>query len=92
MKMKHPMPDINRIPKALQPLVWQMASEDQLWTDGDTLLAAVSVSNPKSQDGWHYEFSVVQILCYGDDSPASAEADGEVWCWNLESIDWFVKI
>lgn len=92
------------LPKALSALAWEPMTDETEFFDGDVILAAVGVCWPKGQNlpshvrhhapnghDWYYELNVVHLSCDAE-TPLSAEVNGDAWGWELEDIDFFVRI
>lgn len=87
---------LDKIPQSLRGLNWQQMRLND--PDGpafyitDKLLVAVPVMHDSSDrsKGWSYEFYVITLD--GDEDGCSATVDGDPWGWELEDVEWFVRI
>lgn len=86
-QFKH-VPDEN----LLAPCVsgWKPCTGNEQWENGDVILAAVPVYGPQRLSEWCYEYSVVTIRC--DEHYFRLEAEGELWEWELDSVDFWVPL
>jgi hypothetical protein len=84
--------DIARIPVAIRHLAWEVRVVDTEWADGERLLVAVPIckNSNRPEDGWYYEFSVVQISCDNDDWTVRLST-GDDWGWSMFEVDFFVR-
>ncbi len=84
------MPDRTRLAVALSSLEWEQ-HVPELISDGDVWLVAVPVSNRRhAKPGWNYEYSVIRFRC--DEDLFEIEAEDGPWGWDLDQIDFFVRL
>lgn len=91
-KRQH-LPDLSKIPKALQSLLWTVIGPNAKFGDGDRILVAVPVcSDSKKPDGnWYYSLEFVTILC-DEESFGVRDSNGDSWGWEISDVDWMVRI
>lgn len=81
-------PDASRLPDCVTG--WAEIKPDQVFYDGEQWLMAVPVRNRHTPSKWHYEFSIVTMCC--DEEYLAMEVDGSPWGWELESVDFGVRL
>lgn len=82
------------LPKELRKLSWERCKENQQWTDGDYILAAVPMKHTGKPE-INYVLGVVTLsMRENDDGDAWFDVllDGEDWGIEPDSIEMFVRL
>lgn len=88
------MPEFERLPASLKTLDWRLwvVGETSVYC-GDQLLVAVPVlkNTRNPAEGWMYQCYVIHV--YADDGHFGLlTPDGDVFGWDIEDVDFYVKI